>query len=126
MEFKFRYDFAQNNPPRLQDAYVNFVKLPVPTLEITGGRFKAPLGLDGYTGSDDTGSNNLSDLPGEGTIEERIVQQMVDSGYTEEEAQCLLDGLGTGLTGDSGPSGNTLEVFEECGIDLARLSELTG
>jgi phosphate-selective porin OprO/OprP len=54
VQFKFRFDFAASNPPRLQDAFVSFVRLPIPTLEITAGRFKAPLGLDGYTGSDDT------------------------------------------------------------------------
>jgi phosphate-selective porin OprO/OprP len=54
LEFDLRYDFAGSNPPRLQDAYVNVVKLPVPTLEFRAGRFKAPLGLDGYTGADDT------------------------------------------------------------------------
>jgi phosphate-selective porin OprO/OprP len=54
LEFEVRYDFTQSNPPKLQDAYVNVVKLPVPTLELRAGRFKAPLGLDGYTGADDT------------------------------------------------------------------------
>jgi phosphate-selective porin OprO/OprP len=54
LEFELRYEFAGSNPPRLQDAYVNVVKLPVPTLEFRAGRFKAPLGLDGTTGADDT------------------------------------------------------------------------
>jgi phosphate-selective porin OprO/OprP len=54
IEFEFRYDFTKSNPPNLQDSYVNFVELPVPSLEFTAGRFKAPLGLDGFTGADDT------------------------------------------------------------------------
>jgi phosphate-selective porin OprO/OprP len=54
LDFEFRYDFAGNNPPRLKDAYVDLVNLPIPTLELAAGRFKAPLGLDGYTGADDT------------------------------------------------------------------------
>jgi phosphate-selective porin OprO/OprP len=54
LEFEFRYDFTRSNPPRLQDAYMNLVKLPIPTLEFRAGRFKAPLGLDGYTAADDT------------------------------------------------------------------------
>jgi phosphate-selective porin OprO/OprP len=54
LEFELRYDFASSNPPRLQDAYFDLVKLPVPALEFRAGRFKAPLGLDGYTGADDT------------------------------------------------------------------------
>jgi hypothetical protein len=47
IEFEFRYDFAVSNPPNLKDAYVSLVDLPIPTLEVTAGRFRAPLGLDG-------------------------------------------------------------------------------
>ncbi len=54
IEFKFRYDFSVSNPPNLKDAFINFVNLPIPDLEVTVGRFRAPLGLDGYTGADDT------------------------------------------------------------------------
>jgi phosphate-selective porin OprO/OprP len=53
VEFKFRYDFAVSNPPNLKDAYASLVNLPIPTLEVTVGRFRAPLGLDGYTRADD-------------------------------------------------------------------------
>lgn len=53
VEFKFRYDFTAGNPPSLKDAYGSFVNMPIPSLELTAGRFKAPLGLDGYTGADD-------------------------------------------------------------------------
>ena len=52
--FRFRWDFTASNPPSLQDAYFGIRKLPIPTLEIIAGRFKAPLGLEGYTGSYDT------------------------------------------------------------------------
>jgi len=53
VEFEFRYDFTSGNPPNLKDAHVSLVSLPVPTLALTAGRFKAPLGLDGYRGADD-------------------------------------------------------------------------
>jgi phosphate-selective porin OprO/OprP len=53
LEFKLRYDFTAGNPPNLQDAYFSLVNLPIPTAGLTVGRFKAPLGLDGYTGADD-------------------------------------------------------------------------
>jgi len=53
LDFKFRYDFTAGNPPSLKDAYGSLVNLPIPTLVLTAGRFKAPLGLDGYTGADD-------------------------------------------------------------------------
>jgi phosphate-selective porin OprO/OprP len=53
LEFKLRYDFTAGNPPNLKDAYFSLVNLPLPTAGLTVGRFKAPLGLDGYTGADD-------------------------------------------------------------------------
>ena len=52
--FRFRWDFTASNPPSLQDAYFGIRKLPIPTLEIIAGRFKAPLGLEGYTGAPTT------------------------------------------------------------------------
>jgi phosphate-selective porin OprO/OprP len=51
--FKLRYDFTAGNPPNLKDGHVSFVNLPIPTAGLTLGRFRAPLGLDGYTGVDD-------------------------------------------------------------------------
>ncbi len=61
IEFLFRYDFAVSSPPRLQDAYIGFKRIPfvskVPflrTLRIFAGRFKAPLGIDGSMSSNDT------------------------------------------------------------------------
>jgi len=53
LEFEFRYDFTAGNPPNLKDAHFSLVNLPIPTLALTAGRFKAPLGLDGYRGADD-------------------------------------------------------------------------
>jgi hypothetical protein len=52
--FRFRWDFTAANPPNLQDAYFGLKELPIPTLEIIVGRFRAPLGLEGYTGADAT------------------------------------------------------------------------
>ncbi len=52
--FRFRWDFTASNPPNLQDAYFGLRELPIPTLQIIGGRFRAPLGLEGYTAADNT------------------------------------------------------------------------
>jgi phosphate-selective porin OprO/OprP len=52
--FRFRWDFTAANPPNLQDAYFGLRELPIPTLQIIGGRFRAPLGLEGYTSADNT------------------------------------------------------------------------
>lgn len=51
-DFKFMYDFARANPPHLQDAYVDFSKLPIP-FQIRAGRFKNPLGIELATGAND-------------------------------------------------------------------------
>ena len=53
VEFKLRYDFTAGNPPNLKDAFLRIVHLPIPDVGLTAGRFKAPLGLDGFTGADD-------------------------------------------------------------------------
>lgn len=51
--YKLQYDFAVNNPPHLKDAYLGF-DVPVFPLRMRGGRFRAPLGLEGHTSGMDT------------------------------------------------------------------------
>jgi hypothetical protein len=75
------------------------------------------------SGNDDDGGS-LSDLPGEGTIEERVIQELIANGMTEEEAQCLTDALGSAFTADVDGTEDVFAVFEECGIDMARLAQL--
>lgn len=52
-DFKFTYDLASTSPPQLVDASFGFNKLPLVPLKLLIGRFQAPLGLDGSTGSAD-------------------------------------------------------------------------
>lgn len=52
-DYKFQYDFAVNNPPKLKDAYLGF-NVPIFPLRMRGGRFRAPLGLEGHTSGMDT------------------------------------------------------------------------
>ncbi len=52
-EYKLQYDFAVNNPPNLKDAYLQF-NAPMAPLIVRGGRFRAPIGLEGYTSGMDT------------------------------------------------------------------------
>jgi len=52
-EYKFQYDFAVNSPPNLKDAYLQF-NAPVVPLVVRGGRFRTPMGLEGYTSGMDT------------------------------------------------------------------------
>jgi len=52
-EFKFQYDFAVNSPPNLKDAYLDFT-LPYFPIQMRGGRFRAPISLEGTTGAMNT------------------------------------------------------------------------
>ncbi len=52
-DYRFQYDFAQNAPPNLKDAYLGFTA-PVLPLRIYAGRFRTPLGLEGHTSGMDT------------------------------------------------------------------------
>ncbi len=45
-EYKFMYDFASNNPPRLKDSFVTF-SMPLAPVRIQGGRFRTRLSLAG-------------------------------------------------------------------------------
>jgi phosphate-selective porin OprO/OprP len=52
-EYKFMYDFAANNPPRLKDAYLSY-RLPFAPVRVQGGRFRTRLSLEGGTSAEDT------------------------------------------------------------------------
>jgi len=52
-DYKLQYDFAQNEPPNLKDAYLGYTA-PVVPLRIYAGRFRTPLGLEGHTSGMDT------------------------------------------------------------------------
>ena len=52
-EYKFMYDFASNNPPRLKDSWVSF-SMPFAPVRIQGGRFRTRLSLEGGTSAADT------------------------------------------------------------------------
>ena len=56
-EYKFQYDFATRNPPKLKDAYFGSRKIPLPLpipLGFRAGRFRTHIGLEGDTSSRDT------------------------------------------------------------------------
>jgi len=64
--------------------------------------------------------------PNAGTIREQAVAGLVETGFSIEEAECILDriditdpNLGTDIDAMAA-------VFDECGIDLARLAEIGG
>ena len=73
--------------------------------------------------SDDSDDFN----PGDGTIREQLVAQLVSIGLADEEAECIADKLDFGDPAvQSGDIGAMLGVFEECGISLERLAQLGG
>jgi phosphate-selective porin OprO/OprP len=52
-EYKFMYDFAANNPPRLKDAYLSY-RFPFAPVRVQGGRFRTRLSLEGGTSAVNT------------------------------------------------------------------------
>jgi hypothetical protein len=61
-----------------------------------------------------------------GTVREQAIAELVDNGFTEQEASCVFDGFDF-TDPDVGDDTNAiLGVFESCDIDLTRLAELGG
>ncbi len=52
-EYKFMYDFAANNPPRLKDAFLSY-RFPFAPIRVQGGRFRTRLSLEGGTSAINT------------------------------------------------------------------------
>ena len=52
-EYKFMYDFAANNPPRLKDAYLIY-RFPFAPVRLHGGRFRTRLRLEAGTSAQNT------------------------------------------------------------------------
>ena len=68
---------------------------------------------------DDTATDDTT-FDAEGTIREQIVEQLVSTGLSEEEAQCVVDNLDFSDPDIAeGDVGAMLDIFEECGVDLS-------
>ena len=52
-EYKFMYDFAANNPPRLKDAFLSY-GFPFAPIRVQAGRFRTRLSLEGGTSAINT------------------------------------------------------------------------
>ncbi|MCU0259720.1 MAG: hypothetical protein MUE78_01750 [Ilumatobacteraceae bacterium] len=83
---------------------------------------------DDSSGDDSTGDDSSSGtLPESGSIRDMLVQQFTAIGLTEEEATCIADKVDINDPAmTSGDPTAMLDLFEECGIDMARLAELGG
>jgi hypothetical protein len=65
--------------------------------------------------------------PSDGTLRQVLINQFTSLGLTEDEATCIADKVD--LTDPAMASGDPtamLGLFEECGLDLARIAELGG
>ena len=66
------------------------------------------------------------DLPAEGTVRDQAVLALIEAGFTEEEADCIFNGIDFTDPEAFGDVNLILEVFGDCGIALDRLAELGG
>ncbi len=75
--------------------------------------------IDDPVGTDD-------DAPLTGTARDQVIQSLVGSGFTSEEAGCILDRID--FTDPEALADPTafFDVFSDCGISLDRLSQLGG
>lgn len=69
---------------------------------------------------------SADDIPTEGTIRDQAVTGLVESGFTQQEAECLLDRIDFTDPGAFTDTQQLLDVFTECGISLDRLAQLGG
>jgi hypothetical protein len=81
---------------------------------------------DATTADDETDTTTADDdsALGEGTIREQMIAGFVASGFTEEEAECLIDNVDLTDPDLASDTAGMLEVFDDCGIDMSRLAEL--
>ncbi len=61
---------------------------------------------------------------GAGTIRDQAVAELVDSGFTQPEAECVFDNIDFADPELGNDPNAMFTVFDDCGIDLTRLSEL--
>ena len=74
----------------------------------------------------DSTVDEFSDDEFDGTLREQVEQSLVDAGFSEGEASCVLDNFDFADPESlSDPSG-LLAVFDDCGIPLDRLGSLGG
>ena len=79
----------------------------------------------GMTVSGDSSDDGSFD-PSAGTIREQTIAELVNQGFTEEEAGCIFDGFDFTDPGFADDMEAIVAVFTACDIDLARLAELGG
>lgn len=74
----------------------------------------------------DDGDDDSAFDPSAGTIRDQAVGELVNQGFTQEEAECIFDKLDLSDPNLGEDPNEMLVIFEECGIGLERLAELGG
>lgn len=79
------------------------------------------------SGDADTSGDDGDFSPDAGSIRDQIVSQFVSIGFTQDEAECMANGVDpTDESIMSGDQDAILGLFEACDIPLSRLAELGG
>lgn len=118
------FDFASVDP---SDERLG--QLSSEALQAAGDRIEAynnercGLVSDADDGIDDTVPNVPAEVPLD-ALGQEIVDGLVASGFSRQEARCLLDQLGPTMSGFQGS--NPADALRACGVELDRLGELGG
>lgn len=95
------------------------------TVQECGQPFGDDDSADASTSGDDAESGDFD--PEAGTIREQLVTQFVTIGFTQDEAECIADGVDpTDADVLSGDEQAIIALFEACDIPPSRLAELGG
>jgi hypothetical protein len=136
-------DFSQQFFDALADVDFNFVDVDLAAIEEMSDEMEAAsnriqqynedvcgIESDVDDTTDDTTGTSDDDSgfdTSEGTLREQLVEQLTATGFTDEEANCLVDVLDFNDPAvQSGDQSAIIDAFSECDIDLTRLTELGG
>lgn len=75
---------------------------------------------------DDDGEDGSDFDPSAGTIREQAIGELVNQGFTADEAECIFDKLDFTDPDLSSDQAAMIQIFDDCGIDLGRLAEIGG
>lgn len=80
----------------------------------------------GDDGNDDGSDEDDDGDTGSGSIREQIVDQLVNAGFSNDEANCIVDAFDFSDSSIGEDLSAMFDVFDECGLDLGRLGDLGG
>ena len=75
--------------------------------------------------ADDSGDDDF-EIPEDGTVRDALVTGFVQSGFTQQEAECLANSISPEDLANAQDPTALLAIFDDCGIGLERLAQLGG